>query len=91
MRKSSPYIQIIRSDCLLFDWIVSVYHIMFLKDSQVSILPKYTSNDLGGASYKYTSNQIGGKRKSKKTRKQKRKTQKRKTQKRSKTGGKSKK
>jgi hypothetical protein len=56
---------------------------MFLKDSQVSIMPKFTTNDLGGNSAVYTSNLIGGKRKSnrrrrstRRVRKDKRKTRK---------------
>ena len=60
-----------------FNCLCISYITMFLKDSQVSILPKYTTNDLGGDSYKYVSNQIGGKRKSKKSRYNKCNTQKR--------------
>ena len=76
-RKSGTRIQIVNADFTVQMDCLTIGYTMFLKDSQVSILPKYTSNDLGGESHKYVSNQIGGKRKSKKSRKSKRKTQKR--------------
>lgn len=38
---------------------------MYLRDSQVTIMPKYMSNDIGGQTYKYSSDHIvmkGGKK-----------------------------
>lgn len=47
---------------------------MYLRDSQVSIMPKYTSNDIGGLTHKYSSDNIvlkGGAKRNKTNRKHK--------------------